>query len=238
VLPALALFLGRAVEPWWEGERLDTSRLWAVLLLAAWLVTRQADTRIMIPIVLACAAVVAAARMGRGKLAVTLTILLIMVGPLMPLRFEVGRALTASYLDPMVEWLDDHPKEASAPIYTNSQLLAPLLEGRGRTPGSVFYLAGVDSVREEMLTNEKNGQRSRLHRLAQDDLYGRAVTHAIEPDDLPGGALLALRVETRLPLLIPEELWAPHLEVLAESPHYRLARVRHGGPRSGVVGAQ
>lgn len=236
VLPALALLLGRAVEPWWEGARLDMTRLFAVLLLGVWMATRQADTRIVIPILIAYAVIVVAARIGYGKLAAMLTVGVAAVGPLLPVRFEVGRALTAGYLDPIVEWLDAHPDQAREPIYTNSQLLAPFLEERGRPPGTVFYLAGVDSIREGMLMNEENGQRSRLLRFAKNDLYGKAILHAIAPGDLPPGSLLALRVESRLPVLLPDELWAPHLEVLAESLHYKIARVRDGSQESGPGG--
>jgi hypothetical protein len=234
VLPALALLLGRAVEPWWEGDRLDASRLCAVLLLAVWVATRQIDARIVVPIVLAYAAVVAAARFGRGRLAVMLAVALASAGPLLPIRFEVGRALTASYLDPMVEWLDEHPEQSAAPIYTNSQLLAPFLEGRGRPPGTVFFVIPIDATREEVLTNDQNGQRQRLLRLAREDFYGKSIAGPLTPDDLPANALLALRVESRLPLLFPDEVWAPHLEVLAESPHYRIARLRDGGQGSGA----
>jgi hypothetical protein len=142
----------------------------------------------------------------------------------MPLRFEVGRALTAPFMDPILDWLESHPAEANAPIYTNCQLLAPMLEARGREPGSVFYLAGVDSTREKMLVNEKNGQLARLRRLAESDLYGRAVTEQVSPADLPPGSLIVVRVETRLPLLLPDDVWGPRLQVLDQSPTYRIAR--------------
>jgi hypothetical protein len=232
VLPALGLLLGRAVEPWWEGNQLEQSRTWAVLLLAVWVATRQTDASIVVPIILAYGAIVAAARLGFARLAVMLTVGLVAAGPMLPVRAEVGRALIASYLDPIVGWLEDHPEAARNPIYTNSQLLAPFLEARGRPPGTVFYLAGVDSIREQMLANEENGQRARLRTFAENDLYGKMITRSIAPEDLPAGSLFALRVESRLPLLLPDDLWAPHLEVLAESPHYRIARVHHGAKGS------
>jgi hypothetical protein len=62
--------------------------------------------------------------------------------------------------------------------------------------------------------------------LAEQDLYGKAITHPVSPNDLASGSLLALRVESRLPLLLPEEVWAPHLEVLVDTPTYRIARLR------------
>ena len=231
VLPVLALLLGRAVEPWWEGERLRASGLVATLLLAAWMATRQTDQRVIIPFLVVYAMIVTIARLHPGALAVMLVAALAAAGPLLPVRFEIGRAITAPYLDPIVEWLQAHPAEAAAPIYTNSQLLAPFLENRGRPPGAgVFFVVGVEMVREELfLTNPNNGQRERLIRVGSTDLYGKTIVGLVRPDDLPPGSLLALRVESRLPLLFPEAVWAQRLEVLAESPLYRIARLRQTG---------
>jgi hypothetical protein len=145
---------------------------------------------------------------------------------LLPLRFEVGRAITADYLDPIIDWLDAHPDEARRPIYTNSQLLAPYLEIRGRPPGSVYFLAGIDSIREEMLTNEANGQRATLRSFAENDLYGKTITHSVTPADIPAGALVVVRIESRTSRLLPDDVWAPHLEVLVDEGTYRIARMR------------
>src|SRR5262249_41898501 len=140
VLPALALLLSRAIEPWWEGEPLRSSGLLATLALAAWIVTRQVGDRFVASILVVYAIIVLTARLWPGPLAVVQAAALAAAGPLLPVRFEVGRALTAPYLDPMVQWLESHPDQANAPIYTNSQLLAPRLEANGRLPrAEVFF---------------------------------------------------------------------------------------------------
>jgi hypothetical protein len=228
VLPALALLLGRAVEPWWEGKRTPVFRLLAILSLAAWVATRQSDQGAILFFLIAYATVAIIAWIRPGALAVTLVAVLAAVGPLLPVRFEVGRSITASYLDPVVRWLQSHPAEANAPIYTNSQLLAPFLELRGRSPeGGVVFVAGVNMSHElSYLTNGNNGQRERLEHLAATDLYGKTIVAPVMPDDLTAGALLVMRVESRLPLLFPDEVWGPRLEVIADSQQYRIARLR------------
>jgi hypothetical protein len=40
-----------------------------------------------------------------------------------------------------------------------------------------------------------------------------------------------VRVESRTSKLFPEEVWAPHLEMLVDTPTYRIARIR-GAPAS------
>jgi hypothetical protein len=238
VLPALALLLGRAVEPWWEGEPLGVSRLVATLLLAVWMATRQTDQRVVVPFLVAYAVVVTIAQLRPGALAVMLVAAFAAAGPLLPVRFEIGRAITAPYLDPIVQWLRSHPAEATAPIYTNSQLLAPFLEARVRPArADISFVAGIDMVRELLLlTDPDNGQRERIRRLCATDLYGKTILGPITPDDVPVDSLLALRVESRLPLLFPDAVWAPRLEVLAESPQYRIARLRAAALRQSVPG--
>ncbi len=228
LLPALALLLGRVVEPWWEGERLDTARLLAMLLLASWVVTRQIEVSMFAPVLVTYAAIVAAARLRVGAVAVMLVVALAATGPLLPVRTEAGRFDTAPYLDLIAEWLRAHPEEANTPIYTNAQLLAPFVEARGRPPGTIFHVAGVDTSREQMLINHHNGQLEHLTRMAEKELYGRTIFRSVTPDDLPPGSLLALRVEIRLERLFPASVWGPRLKVLAESPEYRIARLLPG----------
>ena len=47
----------------------------------------------------------------------------------------------------------------------------------------------------------------------------------VSPDQLGNGALLALRQDPRLGLLLPDELWSKRLKVLIQGPEFRIARV-------------
>lgn len=228
ILPALALLLSRAVEPWWDGERPRHSRLAVIFIAAAWMATRESQPAVVAGFLAAYAAVLAAAWFRPGVPAVLLVAALAAAAPLLPVRFEVGRAITASYLDPMVEWLESHPEEARKPIFTNSQLLGPFLEGRGWSGGAVNFMTGVDMTKEGELLNHANGQYERVGRLARSDLYGRGVMAPFTPADVPEQALFALRVDRRLPLVLPDSVWGEHLDLLAESPEYRVARFRPG----------
>jgi hypothetical protein len=126
----------------------------------------------------------------------------------------------------MFVWLRDHPDARVRPIYTNAQLLAPFVEGR-LAVGDIYHVAGIDMVRElNMLSNPHNGQRDRLRRLCAADLYGKTIFAPIVPEDLPHDALLALRMDERLPLLLPASVWSERLEVLAETTDYRIAQLR------------
>ncbi len=232
VLPVLALFVGRVVERWWDGEPLPVSRLLATLLLAAWMATRQVDYAVVTPLLVGYAIIVLTARLRPGTLPVMQVAVLVATGPLLPIRSEVSRPITAPYLDPMAEWLRSHPTEVTGPIYTNSQLLAPFLEARGYLPRTeVFFVAGIDTVHElVLLTNPDNGQRERIRHLCAADMYGKTILGPLAPDDLPAGSLLALRDDVRLPLLLPAAMWTPRLELLVETPDYWIARLRPAAP--------
>lgn len=231
ILPALALLIGRAMDPWWEKQRPSASALVGAFVLAIWVATRQAEglTAPLI-IITTCAAVLAAAWVRAGELALVLTLSLVVVGPWLPRQDEVTRSATAPYLDPMIAWLDEHPELDRFPLYTNAQLLAPQLE-RLATPREVYVMAGIDMARELVsLTNPDNGQRERIRYFAATDLYGRMLLPPFAPDDLPSNALLVLRVEPRLSLLLPEVAWSSRLEILTETPRIRMARIRPTAP--------
>jgi len=79
------------------------------------------------------------------------------------------------------------------------------------------------------LINAGNGQLDRLAKLSGTEFYGKQLLPPFAPDDIPGNALLILRVDNhRLDQLLPPATWSPRLEVIAETPHYRIARVRPG----------
>src|SRR5262249_19035676 len=118
-------------------------------------------------------------------------------------------------------------EERAAPIYTNAQLLAPFLERH--LPGAdVHHMAAPDIARELVLTDEANGQRDRLLRLTKTNLYGKTVWPPFTPENLPGDAILALRNDARLPLILPPDVWGPRLEPLVQTPDYQIARIRPG----------
>ncbi|MGH7126209.1 MAG: hypothetical protein ACREFI_17670, partial [Stellaceae bacterium] len=66
VLPALALLVARAFEPWWEGERPAVATLVAVLAFAVWLATRQQNSTAVALLVIAYVILVATAFLRSG----------------------------------------------------------------------------------------------------------------------------------------------------------------------------
>ncbi|MFI5365361.1 MAG: hypothetical protein ACHQ4J_07030 [Candidatus Binatia bacterium] len=226
LLPALAVLAGRAFEPWWSGERPTLVTLVAMALFAGWLATRQQDGTAVALLLIANLIFIAAVGLQLGTPTAALAVALMVAGPLLPIRLDVGRTITAQYLDPMVDWLRAHGDRISGPVLTNSQLLAPFVEGR-LARVDVRFVVPIEMSREiALLTNPANGQRDRIRRLCETDLYGRTLFAPITPEDVPPNALLALRVEPRLSILLPEAVWGPRLQVLEETPQYRIARMR------------
>jgi hypothetical protein len=223
LLPILALLVERALERWWEGTRPSLAALLGTMLVGLWVATRQLDWRATEIVIVAYALVLAAAWLRAGTLAAALALALLLTGPLLPVRTDLERP---PYLDPILAWLKAHPELSADPIYTNAQLLAPFLERR--LPGTdVCHVAGPDMARElTMETNPVNGQGDRIRRLCALDLYGKTVFPPITPENLPGNALLVLRDDVRLPLILPAATWSPRLEVLVETPDYQIARLR------------
>jgi len=230
MLPPLALLVGCAVGPWWDGDRPHLPALLATVLVGIWVVTRQEDGRTFNILLGAYALVMVAVCLRAGTLAAGVVVALILSGPVLPLRTEVTRAATAAYLKPMFAWLQAHPEQSRAPIYTNAQLLAPFLEWH-LPHADVYHMAGIDMVREVvLLTNPDNGQRDRIRQLCAIDLYGKTLFAPITPEALPNNALLALREDARLPLLLPETIWKPRLELLVKTPEFWIARLRPVAP--------
>jgi hypothetical protein len=225
LLPALALLIGRTLESWWDGERPSVAPLLVVALVAVWVATRQQDAHAVQILLVAHGLMLAAVWLRAGTLAAALAVMLVVVGPVLPLRTQLTQADTARYLVPMTEWLKTHPQAQAAPIYTNAQLLAPFLERH--LPGAdVHHMAAPDMTLDFALTNERNGQRDRLLRLYKSNLYGHTLWPPITPEDLPGNAILALRNDVRLPLILPPEVWGSRMETLVQTPDYQIARLR------------
>jgi hypothetical protein len=225
VLPALALLLGRAFEPWWKGERPSIPVLLALAALAVWVATRQQDPHAAQILLVAEGLLLAAMWLRAGTVVAALAVMLVFVGPVLPLRTQLTQTDTARYLVPMTAWLEAHPQERASPIYTNAQLLAAFLEHR--LPGAdVHHMAAPDIARELVLTNESNGQRERLLRLCKENLYGKTLWPPFAPDDFPGNSIFALRNDARLPLILPPDVWGLRLETLVQTPDYQIARLR------------
>ena len=120
-------------------------------------------------------------------------------------------------------------------MLTNSQLLSAFAERRLAGADVRFVIPTEMSSDLLLLSNPANGQRERIRRLSETDLYGRSVWGPITPDDVPLGALIALHVDARLPLLLPEEAWRGRLEIIEATPQFQIARVlppAAGVPRS------
>jgi len=225
ILPALALLVGRALEAWWDGERPNVVSLLGLTLVVVWIATRQRDEHAAEILLLAHGVLIAMVCVRAGTLAAALAVMLVCVGPVLPLRTQLTQPDTAKYLAPMTAWLKTHPQERAAPIYTNAQLLAPFLEHQ--LPGAdVHHMAAPDMADEMLLTNERNGQRDRFLQLSATNLYGKTVWPPITPDDLPGNAILALRNDVRLALILPPDVWGPRLETLVQTPDFQIARLR------------
>lgn len=228
VLPAYALLVSRVFGSWWYERRPTLAGSMFVVGLVLWMATRQPAAWLSVAIPLTYVAILAATWANAPTVAMGLVCALLAAGPILPLRVEIGRALTAPYLDPMVTWLRAHRREAEVPIYTNAHLLAPYLAAQGdATSERVTFMAGEDLTRELfLLTNPHNGQQERLYRLGRAEVYGKTMVAPIDPNAIPPGALFLLRVESRLPLLLPDATWQGRSDVIEESPLHRIVRLK------------
>jgi hypothetical protein len=224
LLPALALLIGRALEPLWEDARPSPGMLLVAAAAAAWVATRQMDSRATFILIAVYALVWAVAWLRAGRFAVIAVVGLLLAGPFMPLRTDVG---PPRYLAPMLAWLQSHPERWGDPIYTNAQLLAQYLERR--LPGvDVHYMLGEDMAYEtKFLINAGNGQLERIGKLSAAEFYGRQILPPFLPESFPSNALFVLRVDQhRLNQLLPPENWSERLEVIEDTANYRIARLR------------
>lgn len=223
VLPALALLIGRALERCFDEHDWPPARTWlAVGLAACWIATRQQDVHGILVLLIAYAVVLTLVALRANGLAVAAAILMAVCGPLMPLRTET---LRPAYLESMLAWFDSQQGARPRTIYTNAHLLAPYLERR-LPDVNVFDLATPEMIKELIgATDADNGQRAAIVRLCTSDLFGKMLLPPVSPDQLGNGALLALRQDPRLGLLLPDELWSKRLKVLIQGPEFRIARV-------------
>jgi hypothetical protein len=225
LLPPFALLTSRAIEPWLDGERPPLTQLAAMVLLTTWLATRQQNGTAVAFLLIATLMIIAAVGLRLGTTAVLLVVAVIVAGPIVPIRRDIGRTITAAYLDPLVDWLRAHHDRIIGPVVTNSQLLASFAEHR-LPRVDVWFLISQEISRDLLtLSNPANGQQDRIRHLCETDFYGHGMFLPITPEDVPPGSLLALRADARLPLLLPDAVWGSRLEVIEDTPQYRIARV-------------
>lgn len=228
LLPAGALLMGRGFSTWWDNPQISLRRIAVIAALALWMATRQASTTMVAPFLVVTLLIMLLARTGRREWMALLVVVFAFTGPLWPVHVDVGRKVTAPYLDPAVAWIEQNQDVMSPAAYTNMQLLAPFLKVRGISPRTSVHMLLGDDMRDEInsLTNSANGQRQRLWKLAESNFYGRGVVNPVSPADLPAGSLVFQRKSIRLSVHFPQEIWGEHLETLFEDPWFRVARVR------------
>lgn len=225
LLPVLALLVGRAADLWWDNERPAFAILASMAFVTWWLATRQQSETATALLLVGNLLLIAAMGLRAGTAAVGFAVLTVAAGPLLPIRLDVARDATASYLGPMVDSLRAHRDLLSGPVLTNSQLLSAFAEHRLAGTDVRFVIPGEMTRDLVLLSNPGNGQREHIQRLSETDLYGRTVWGPITPDDVPVGALMALCADPRLPLLLPEQAWRGRLEIIEATPQFQIARV-------------
>jgi hypothetical protein len=230
LLPPLALLIGRAFDPWWDGDRPALPTLGVMLVLAIWLATRQQNGLAAALLLVGNVLLIGSVGLRLRTTAAGLALALMAVGPLLPVHRDVGRSVTAPYLDPLLDWLRAHPEQISGPVLTNSQLLSAFLENRLPDVDVRFIVPPEMSRDLVMLSNPANGQQDWIRRVSENDFYGRTVFTPLDPEQVPPNALFALRVDPRLSILLPEAVWGTRLEMLESTPQIRIARVRSSAP--------
>lgn len=217
VLPFVALAVGRVLERWWAGDvevrRADTPVLAATagLALAGALAAPHPTGLAAVGVV---ALALALARAGRGRVAVTLALALVLLGPM---AFDDGaqidRRSNAPHLTEMIDRLRELPSPPRD-VYTNEPLLAVYLDRHDLLPSTrVHYLVQADQSFElDRLANADNGQRDALWAALAHDFYGEPVLpDALRPDAIEDGSIFALRLDARLDLALPPDVWDRHL---------------------------
>jgi hypothetical protein len=220
VLPFVALAIGRVLEGWWSGDgslrRVETPALAAAagLALAGAMDAPHPTGLIAVGVV---ASALAVARSGRGRVAVGIAWVLALLGPQ---AFDDGgkvdRRSNAPHLSEMIDRLRELP-DAPRDVYTNEPLLAVYLERNDLLPWArIHYLVQADQSFEiDTLANPHNGQREALWAALEHDFYGTPVrAHALRPEAIAQGSIFALRLDARLDLALPPEIWDPHLVVM------------------------
>jgi hypothetical protein len=222
-LPVIALLSARAVESWLDGAvRSRRLMIVTVALVAIWVASLDPPPAFAVPILVAYAC--AASCVGRApRIAAGAAVLATSLGVLLP----IGELATPVYFQPVLAWLRAHPDEIrGATIYTNSQVAAFDITTAGIGASPAKFIVGPDMVWElTELTNPANGQSDRIMRLAATRCYGDSVMwDAISPDTISAPSVFVLRHDPRLPLILPDRVWAGRLEQVVDTDSFTIAR--------------
>ncbi len=225
-LPAIALLCARAVEGWFDGGERSSRRLAVVAaaLLAIWVASMSPPAAIAVPILAAYACAALTVRRAPG-IAVGAVALAAGLGLLLPL----GELATPVYFQPVLAWLRAHPDDVrGATIYTNEHVIPYGVAMAGMTESHPEFIVGPDIAWElSELTNSANGQKDAIMRLAATKCYGESVMWtAISPDTIAPRSILVLGRDPRLPLILPDGVWAARLEPIVDAESFTIARVR------------
>ncbi len=222
-LPAIALLSARAVESWLDGE--GRSRRLIVItsaLVAIWAASLNPPAAVALPVLVAYAC--AALWMRRAPaIAVGAVALAAGLGVLLPLE----ELATPVYFQPALAWLRAHPDEIrGATIYTNSHVMPFGITRVGITESHPKFIVGPDIVWElDALTNPANGQKDTIMHLAATRCYGESVMwDAISPDSIAPRSIFVLTHDPRLPLILPDRVWAGRLETIVDTDSFTIAR--------------
>lgn len=251
VLPMLALLTARGLESWIQGEPpAFVALLVPVFLAGAFVASGFAHAGAAAPALLATCGALALVHLERGRAAVVVALALVAAGPLLGLKTQVSARELGGGLPAMTDWVRAHSGEVMSadgdeairgPIYTNSPLLATHLEGAGGLPGlDVRFMVGVDQYYDLIqMSNEGNGQRQALRRLARGWFYGRGVPPGeLSPETMPAGAVFVLRDDQRLPLLMRPEIWDGKVRTVFEGERFKVLRVALDPSQERPIGAQ
>ena len=223
-LPAIALLSARAVETWLDGA--GSSRrlmLISAALVAIWTASQNLPAAVAVPILVAYACAALWVRRAPG-ISAGAAALAAGLGLLLPL----GELTTPVYFQPALAWLRAHPDEIrGATIYTNSQVMPFGINTAGVAESDPKFIVGPDIVWElDELTNPANGQQDAIMRLAATKCYGDSVmADAISPDTIAPRSIFVLRRDPRLPLTLPDRVWAARLEHLVDTDSFTIARL-------------
>jgi hypothetical protein len=223
-LPALALLCARAVECWLDGEGSPRRvGIVATALAAIWAASMNLPATVAVPILVAYASAAwwirRAPRISAGAV-----VLVAGLGLLLPLE----ELATPRYVEPALAWLRAHPEETrGATIYTNRQVMPFALSAAGMAETHPTLIVGPDITWElTELTNPANGQHDTLLHLAATECYGDSVMwDALSPETIAPRSLFVLTHDPRLPLVLPDRVWAGRLETLVDTGSFMVARL-------------
>lgn len=216
VVPVIALGVGRSIEAWQAGEARLLYTLVTVLAICACF----AAASFVDPLAVAAVIVVGFAALALGfaarPAAAALMTILLAAGPALGIRTEIPRNELAPYLTNLADWLRNHPELTDGPIYTNVPLLAAYLDGAARLPGKdIRFMIGVDQAFDmEKLTSAQSGEGSVVQNTMTAGKFNGAqavLPNQVVPDRIDDGALFVFRHDRRLELLMPPDVWEPHL---------------------------